>query len=67
MKIYNISPAAVRAKYAARLRFMCGRDAALRYALRHGVSLKLYRLACQLAAIERHEARVGRYANLGLG
>jgi hypothetical protein len=40
---------------AARNRYVWGRDAAMRYIMRHGVSPALYRLACQLVAGEKVE------------
>jgi hypothetical protein len=64
MKIYNISPAAVRAKYAANLRFMYGSRAAMDYMHQYNVNPKLYRLACQLATMERHDMRMERSAHL---
>lgn len=38
---------------AAKLRRSCGRYAALRFALHNNIPSRLYRLACQLTAIER--------------
>ena len=66
MQYYSISPAAANARYAAELRFRCGRHAALRYVQRHGISPRLYRLASQLLAMERHEMRWERLVNLGI-
>ena len=66
MQNYSISPSAVKARYAAELRFRCGRHAALRYVERHGISVRLYRLASQLLAIERHEMHRERLASQGI-
>lgn len=51
MLVSNLSPAAWHAIKAANLRRTIGNFAARRYAVKHGV-LPLYRLACQLAAVE---------------
>ena len=66
MQHYTIAQDATHARYAAELRFRCGRHAALRYVQRHGISPKLYRLASQLLAMERHEMRWERLVNLGM-
>lgn len=50
MKLYTLSPAAWHAVKAVQIRNTCGRYAASQYAKKNGVS-SLYRLACQLSAI----------------
>lgn len=51
MSVNQISMQAWHAMKAVQIRNTCGRFAASRYAEKHGVS-GLYRLACQLSAIQ---------------
>lgn len=45
---------------AAAMRRSIGRDAAIRYALAHGTTRRLYRIACQLHAIMQAELAASR-------
>ena len=48
-----MSQTAYHAITAAKHRKQWGRDAARKYALKRGVSMRLYRLACQLEAMDK--------------